>query len=482
MLHFSLALKSISRNISQPLRPKKTLLKQIPLNKKISFGTHDRFVASLSRAKRIEVAKEELQFDKGQAQVVREWKNRPVCHTYPCRAFDEDEEFRRRFLSTQQRDHSAPDVLAPRSSSSISSSLRRSDDDSDNEHQSHSSCPAVGDTSSLDSSETKLLPLGIGVADFETVLPLLQRNQQLPSKRVISLTTAADFQTEVKFQLYCGSLRPIHTDNLRIGEVTLRNITPAPRGHVTLRLVASVDTNFSLAVHVSEIMLTNGDDPLPPLQDAPCRVESSCVFHEFLPDKETMHRMRLEAERDVDDDARLANLFTIRRNLMGTAVRLRNSHLSSRFSTTRSEMTSQGVELAEATLRWCDKPLLLPPPGTSPNETESIIDTLIEECRVRRNAVLWLASSGLVSERYETSIREFGSAYYSGDTRFGVRVLGDSLAEGTRVIDVAKMQKSKAKMRRDQPVVSVREASRTYYADSATAAHIKHMKGNAAFF
>lgn len=90
------------------------------------------------------------------------------------------------------------------------------------------------------------LSLGIET-EGGVMLVMIPKNEKLPARATKSFTTVKDFQTTVMFSIFQGE-RPLTRDNFPLGDFSLANIAPAPKGQPDFLVTFEVDVNCVLKV------------------------------------------------------------------------------------------------------------------------------------------------------------------------------------------------------------------------------------------
>ena len=103
-------------------------------------------------------------------------------------------------------------------------------------------------------------PLSLGVEiEGERMSVIIPRNKPIPIKKTNNYVTTCDFQEEAQICVYQGE-REFITDNVKLGEFTVKNIRKAPAGNVHLDITFEVDYNSILKVTAQEVGSNNKKD------------------------------------------------------------------------------------------------------------------------------------------------------------------------------------------------------------------------------
>merc|ERR1711998_236900 len=95
-------------------------------------------------------------------------------------------------------------------------------------------------------------PLSLGLETAgEVMTVLIPRNSKMPNRKPNTFSTYADNQPAVTIQVYEGE-RSRTKDNNKLGEFTLSNIPPMPRGVPQIDVTFQVDANGMLSVSAVE--------------------------------------------------------------------------------------------------------------------------------------------------------------------------------------------------------------------------------------
>ena len=96
-------------------------------------------------------------------------------------------------------------------------------------------------------------PVSIGVVTVQGICEILiKKNTAVPCEESKVFTTTVDQQTVVKIQVFQGESR-VALDNVKLGELELIGIRPAPRGEVKIEVVFEVDTDGLVSVKAKDL-------------------------------------------------------------------------------------------------------------------------------------------------------------------------------------------------------------------------------------
>ena len=96
-------------------------------------------------------------------------------------------------------------------------------------------------------------PVSIGVMTVQGICEvLIQKNTAVPCEESKVFTTTIDQQTVVKIQVFQGESR-VANDNIKLGELELIGIRPAPRGAVKIDVVFEVDSDGLVSVRARDL-------------------------------------------------------------------------------------------------------------------------------------------------------------------------------------------------------------------------------------
>ena len=139
-------------------------------------------------------------------------------------------------------------------------------------------------------------PLDIGIETMGQIFtPIIEKNTTIPTKKSQVFSTASDNQSAVTIRIATGN-RKMFADNKLIGNFNLDGIPPAPRGVPQIEITVDVDANNIISVSAKDlgtgkeqhITITNGSGL----------------------SKEEIERMKADAEKYAEEDAKKAELVT----------------------------------------------------------------------------------------------------------------------------------------------------------------------------
>lgn len=133
-------------------------------------------------------------------------------------------------------------------------------------------------------------PLSMGLETMGSVMThLIERNTTIPTSKSQVFSTAADSQTSVEIHVLQGE-RPMAADNKTLGRFILDGIPPAPRGVPQIEVTFDIDTSGILKVTAKD--------------KATSKTQHISITNSTNLDEKEVERMRQEAEKYADEDAK----------------------------------------------------------------------------------------------------------------------------------------------------------------------------------
>lgn len=141
-------------------------------------------------------------------------------------------------------------------------------------------------------------PLTLGIETLGSVsTPLIERNTTIPTSKSQVFSTAADSQTQVEIHILQGE-RPMAADNKTLGRFILDGIPPAPRGVPQVEVTFDIDANGILNVKAQD--------------KATGKEQKITITASSGLNKEEVEKMKQDAEKHADEDARKKELIEIK--------------------------------------------------------------------------------------------------------------------------------------------------------------------------
>ena len=95
-------------------------------------------------------------------------------------------------------------------------------------------------------------PFTIGIETSNNIMvPIIERNSQIPINRTKQFTTEDDYMLEVKIKIYQGESK-LTTNNIFIGEFVLGGIQKAPKGVPVINVNISINSNGLLCITAAD--------------------------------------------------------------------------------------------------------------------------------------------------------------------------------------------------------------------------------------
>jgi len=126
---------------------------------------------------------------------------------------------------------------------SIGAALQGASLDSD-----HFSAPTSGAAPHRAPLLLDVTPMALGVQTVSGYYDVvIERNASIPCEHTRTFTTSTDDQTSVRLQIFQGDSR-IAAENIKLGEIELYGLPPAPRGQVEIQVTFEIDTDGIVVV------------------------------------------------------------------------------------------------------------------------------------------------------------------------------------------------------------------------------------------
>ncbi len=137
-------------------------------------------------------------------------------------------------------------------------------------------------------------PLSLGIETLGGVMTkLIERNTTIPTQRKEIFSTASDNQPAVDIKIFQGE-REMAAHNRQLGHFQLTGIAPAPRGVPQIEVAFDIDANGILSVNAKDTGTGKAQS---------IKIQSSSGLTQ-----EEVERMKQEAEKHKDEDAKLRTL------------------------------------------------------------------------------------------------------------------------------------------------------------------------------
>ena len=145
-------------------------------------------------------------------------------------------------------------------------------------------------------------PLSLGVKTFGGAFTrIIAANTTIPVSRSLVFSTAEDDQTEVEIMAYQGE-REIAEENKLLGQFTLVNIHPAPRGTPRVEVTFNININGILKVSAEDLSTHNQKEIL--------------ITRTGLLNESEVERLKKEAQRYRDQDQRKRRIIGKKNQLL----------------------------------------------------------------------------------------------------------------------------------------------------------------------